>query len=104
MATATRYLIKATYTEGSHAGKSYFIGKGGYVVDADGIQWDDWTYKTYGTANRVCKKLYEDNELSRKCERQDEAWRIKKGFPPREWYIYEAQTYEPYPVEAIIKI
>ena len=33
-----RYLIKKTYTEGIHAGKSYLLRKGGYVTDENEYQ------------------------------------------------------------------
>lgn len=94
-----RYLIKATYMEGPHAGKSYLLQKGGMVTDEDSTQWDDTTYKTKGIAQRVCRQLYEDNELSRKIERQDEQIRIKRGQGPKSFYLYESETFEPYPVE-----
>lgn len=97
----TRYLIKVTYTEGEHKGTSYLLRKSGYVTDDNSIQWEDTTYKTEGIARRVCKRLYADNELSRKCERMDEQIRIKRGGKPKDWYIYESQTYEPYPVEVV---
>lgn len=96
-----RYLIKVTYTEGVHNGETYLLRKGGHVTDEGHIEWLDTTYKTEAIARRVCKQMYEDNELSRKCERMDEQIRIKRGGKPKDWYIYESQTYEPYPVETV---
>ena len=95
----TRYLIKITYLEGPHEGKSHLIRRGGRCTDEGDIQWDDTTYASEGIAKRVCKRLYTDNELNRKIERQDEAVRIKRGRPAKEYYIYESCSYEPYPVE-----
>ena len=97
----TRYLIKVTYTEGKHSGESHFLRKGGYVTDLPDIQWNDTTYKTEAIAARVCRHMYEENELSRKIERQDERVRIARGGKPKEWYIYESCNYEPFAVEVV---
>ena len=94
-----RYLIKVTYTEGPHKDKWHLLRKGGYVTEVDNVQWEDTTYKTKGIASRVCKHMYEENELSRKCERVDEQIRIKRGGQPKSFYIYESCTYEPYECE-----
>ena len=92
------YLIKVTYTEGEHKGKSYLLGKGTKVMD--GItNWDYNCYKTLGIAKRICKKWYEDNELSKRIERKDEAAWVAKGYKAKDWYIYESKTFEPYEVE-----
>lgn len=95
----TRYLIKITYLEGSHKGESYLRRRGGWVTDETDYQWTDTTYATIGIAKSVCTRLFRDNELSRKIERQNEAFRITQGKPARGWYIYESCSYEPYPVE-----
>lgn len=98
-----RYLIKVTYLEGRHAGESHLLRKGGYVTDEDSIHFDDWTYKTKGIAERVCRHLKEENDLSRRIERKDEAVAIKLGLRkgPKDWYIYEDCSYEPFEVEAV---
>ena len=96
-----RYLIKVTYLEGDHKGESYLIKKGGYYTDESHIQWDETTYKTEGICKRVCKHLYEENEINKRWERNDEKIGIKKGRPPKKRYIYESQSYEPYEVEAV---
>lgn len=98
---ATRYLIKVTCTEGVHAGYSYLLRKGGYVTDEGRIEWFDTTYATEGIAKRICRKLFEENELNRRIEEQDEAARIKRGFSPKGYRIYTAEKYEPYPVNAV---
>ena len=97
----TRFIIKVTYLEGPHVGKFHFLRKGGYVTDLPDIQWNDTTYKTEAIARRVCRKMYEDNELSRKIERQTEAVRIKRGGSKKPWYIYESCSYEPFPVDVV---
>ena len=94
------YLIKVTHTEGAHAGKSYLLGKDTRVM-TDCIPWADRCYKTLGIAKRICKKWYEENESSRACERREEAARIARGGKPKDWYIYESETYEPYEVEMV---
>lgn len=96
-----RYLIKATYMEGRHAGESYLMRKGGYVTDETEYQGNDETYKTLGIARAICKRLYKENESNRRLERIIMENRAKEGNPlNRNWFIYTAQTFEPYPVPA----
>lgn len=96
-----RYLIKVTHTEGIHTGKSYLLQKGGHATDEQSIQFIDTTYKTLAIAKRVCKRLYEENERKKRIEIQNEAIRIKRGFSPKSFFIYESNTYEPFEVEVI---
>ena len=96
------YVIKATYVEGMHAGKSYLIAKTGYCLDDDGIFFEDWCYKTLRAAKAVCTRKFKDNELRRKSERDDEKFQMEhRGRPAKSFYIYESETYEPYEVEMI---
>lgn len=95
------YIIKKTYTERIHSGKSHLLFKDGYVADDCAIFWADRCYKTLKGARIACTKLFENNELNRRIERQDEAFRVSQGKAPKEWYIYESETFEPYEVEAI---
>lgn len=96
-----RYLIKATYLEGKHAGRSYLLRKGGYVTDEGAYQWEDTTYATLGIAQRVCKQYAERNEQDRDLERGQEVFDLKTGRrkEPKAWYIHELESYEPYEVE-----
>ena len=57
-----RYLIKATYLEGPHAGKVYFLRKGGFVTDLYQYQWEDTTYSSRSTAQRFCTRRTKDND------------------------------------------
>ena len=95
----TRYLIKGTYTEGIHAGKSFLLQKGGYVTDENSYQWEETTYASERIARYRCKKLFEDNEVNRKLERERRAQKEKQGLENWDFFIYESQTYEPYPVD-----
>ena len=95
------YIIKTTYTEGPHAGKSYLRNKQGYIIDDCCIHWADTCYLTLKGAKIACSKLFNENELNRRIERQDEAFRVSQGKAPKEWCIYESETFEPYEVEAI---
>ena len=97
----TRYIIKVTYLEGDHKGKVYFLCKGGHVTELENIQWEDTTYKTEGICRRVCERMFDYNELSKRIERQNEAYKISNGGSLKKFYIYESQSYEPYPVEAV---
>lgn len=96
-----RYLIKVTYMEGRHAGESYLMRKGGYVTDETEYHGNDDTYKTENIARSICRRLYKENESSRRAERRIMERRAKEGNPlPRNWFIYNKQTFEPYPVPA----
>lgn len=96
-----RFLIKVTYLEGIHKGTSYLMKKGGYVTDEDSIHWVEEAYKTEGICKRVCKHLFEENELGKRSERMDEAIQMRKGKPAKSFYIYESQSFEPYEVDAV---
>lgn len=93
------YVIKVTYMDGIHKGESYLLGKGTKVMS--GIMWSDYCYKSIGIANRICKKWYEENELNKRIERENEKRRTAKGGEPKKWYIYESETYEPFEVEMV---
>lgn len=98
---AQRYLIKATYLEGPHEGETYFLRKDGHVTEADFPQGFSDTYASKASAARRCRKLESDNTIDRNIERREETHRIKKGKPPKEWYLYHLESYEPFEVEAI---
>ena len=95
------YLIKKTYLDGPHAGKSYYLTKGGYVVDLDKTHFESDTYKTLGHAKRRCDQLYMDNFANIRWERFDEQLNIKKGLRPKKHFIYYEESYEPVEVDAI---
>ena len=95
----TRYLIKATYQSGPHAGKSYLLRKGGFVTDETQHQWEDTTYSSAGIAERECRRLKENNDASFEDERWENERRIRNGGKGKAWFIHERETYEPYKVE-----
>lgn len=97
----TRYLIKTTYLDGPHAGKSYYLTKGGYVVDLDKKHFESDTYATEGFAKRRCNQLHAENSLNVSWERFDEQLNVKKGNAPKKQFIYYEESYEPVAVEAI---
>lgn len=94
-----RYIIKATYLSGKYKGDTYFMCKGGYITDLDAFHFAYNTYATESIAKMVCTKLYNNNELNVSIERNDEKYNISKGKPPKDWYIYEHELYEPYAIE-----
>lgn len=94
----SRYLIKTTYLEGPHQGKSHLIRKGGYVTDEQTFQWNDTTYASKSIVERWCKHFLEENEENRRIERSNEAWRIARGGKPCLFYLYFSKSYEPYEV------
>lgn len=96
-----RYLIKATYTDGPHAGKCYLMRKGGYVTDIYSYQWDDTTYAGYGFADRVCKKNAEDDDFWFQWERREDEVRIKRRNPGKteNQFIHWHSAYVPIRVD-----
>ncbi len=96
-----QYFIKVTYLEGPHSGKTYYLRKGGYVVDLNKDHFADATYKTKGIANRECERLRRKNEVNVNCERQDNECNIKRGKPGKIQFIYVNTAYEPYAVTVI---
>ncbi len=80
------FLIKVTYETGPHAGKSYLLRKGGYVTDGT-FENEDTTYRTYGSAARVCTRLRLKNYREYHLEREN-----SHGKGP---FVYEKEKYEP---------
>ena len=93
--TMVRYLIKVTYLEGEHEGKTYLLRKGGYVTDENNLEWEDTTYARKKFAQKWCKELEYRNRLDRDIERRDEQERIRRGGKPNSFYIYHYERYEP---------
>lgn len=93
------YLIKGTYLTGIHKGKTFLLRKGGYVTDEKQYQWSDTLYKSEGQALRVCRKLKEESDLNYRIEREDNARAIAKGKPGKEFFYFEHESYEPFPVD-----
>lgn len=94
-----RYLIKVTYLEGEHKGKSYLLRKGGYVTEKGNVEWEDTTYSSYKRALWQCNRLEQQNELNIRIERRDRQYAIQMGRKFRDYNIYELESYEPYEVE-----
>lgn len=96
-----RYLIKGTYLTGRHAGETFLLRKGGYFTEDGASEFFDTTYKTRGIAERICKHLREVNDLDYRFERSEEQYRLAQGKKPKGYFIYELESYEPYPVDAL---
>lgn len=95
------YLIKVTYLEGEHKGRSYLLEKGGYVASDSALYLAYTAYKTLRAAKGVCTRLYKDNEAYKKLERATDTWNIKHGKRPKDFYIYKSCSYEPFEVEVM---
>ena len=95
------YLIKVTYLDGRHKGKSYLMKRGGYVVEERHLNYlyQDDVYKSLGNVKAVCTRLFNNNERNRRIEDADRKRAIEKGREVHDWYIYEHESYEPFEVE-----
>ena len=98
-----RYLIKVTYLDGPHAGKIHFQRKEGYVTDLYQYQWEDTTYASKTSAQRVCTRLTKNNDWEFDRERRENEFRIQRGRPAKEEkdFIYWHEKYEPIHVDCI---
>lgn len=92
------YVIKVTYTSGEHAGHSYLLLKGGYTAYENEFIFEDRQYKTKGMAQRICNQYFESNEQDYRIERNSNEWNITHGRKPKEFFLHEHKTYEPYEV------
>ena len=98
-----RYLIKATYLEGPHAGTSYFLRKEGYVTDLYQYQWEDTTYSSKGAAQRACTRKTKDNDWEVSNERKWNQFNAEHGrrVKGEKDFIYWPEKYEPIHVDCI---
>lgn len=85
------YVIKSTYLEGKHEGRSHILIKGGYVSDEKTKHHIDDCYGTLAQAKAVCTKYKKNNEIERNIERK-----TKRTSD----YIYNLESFEPIEVEA----
>lgn len=95
----TRYIIKGTYQSGIHAGKNFYLIRGGNVVDPEnGVL----IYDTYSlsTCKAVCAKKTKDNIWQHDFEKREREQREKEGKPQFLKYpLYELESYEPFAIE-----
>lgn len=89
------YIIKATYLEGAHAGKTYFLGVNGYVVDENPIQPS--CYKTLKAAKMVATRYNNENKQECATQASVNARRVEQGKKPLEAYVLT--HYEAYKVK-----
>ena len=92
-----KFIIKVTYLEGHHAGRVYFMEKGGYVcVDPERVHEDNaYTEKA---CKMVCTKYAKNNERDVRCETANREQRERVGKTNSKYRIYYPCKYEPYEV------
>ena len=96
----TKYVIKATYIEGDHKGKTYFLNKGGYVVSNLEYVWQDSSYDLR-TCKAVCTKYAKHNAAQHKAELAEREYRERKGKENSKYRLYYLMSYEPYAIETV---
>ena len=94
-----RYLIKATYLDGTSKGSSYLVKKGGYVTEADDARDTASTYASYGTAMRRCRQLKEENDLEVMVEDRRRKRAQEQGEKVLPFRVFDHAAFEPYEIE-----
>jgi hypothetical protein len=97
-----KYIIKVTYLEGAHEGKSYFLNKDGYVVDNLDYVWQDCSY-TLSACKAVCTRKEKTNTAEAIFEKRERERRISEGKTVSKYPLYTMCSYEPYEIETVDK-
>lgn len=95
-----KYVIKATYLEGEHKGKEYFLAKGGYVISNLDYVLQDSSY-TLSNCKTICKRKEKTNTAEVIFEKRQRERRIAEGKTVSKYPIYEMQKFEPYAIETV---
>jgi hypothetical protein len=94
----TKYVIKVTYLEGIHEGRSYLLDKDGYVRNQDNCYWEDETYTLRGCKIACSRKeLINNNEALYEAEQRRKA--IEQGKKVSKYPLYTICKFEPFAVE-----
>lgn len=96
----TKYVIKATYLEGEHKGKEYFLNKGGYIIDNLDYVWQDSSYNL-SACKAVCTRKEKRNTAEAIFEKRQRERKIAEGKTVSKYPIYEMMKYEPYAIETV---
>jgi len=96
----TKYVIKATYLEGEHQGKEYFINKDGYIIDNLDYVWQDNSY-TLSACKAVCTRKEKQNTAEVIVEKRERERRIAEGKTVSKYPLYIMTKYEPYAIETV---
>lgn len=96
----TKYIIKATYLEGTHKGKEHFLCKGGYVIDNLDYVWQDSSY-TLSACKAVCTRMEKTNAAEAIFEKKQRERRIAEGKNVSKYPIYVMTKFEPYAIETV---
>ena len=96
----TKYIVKTTYLDGIHAGKEFYLIKGGYVRDnLDYIRQED-SY-SLSACKAVCARYAKNNEINVRIEKQDREYAIAHGKTVSKYPIYNLEKYEPFAIETV---
>jgi hypothetical protein len=96
----TKYIIKATYLEGDHAGREYYLDKQGYVVSNIESVWQDSSY-TLSACKAVCTKKEKSNNAEVIFEKRERARKIAEGKTISRRPLYIMTRYEPFAIETV---
>lgn len=96
----TKYVIKVTYLEGQHAGATYYLNKGGYVISNLDYVWQDDSY-TERACKAVCTRKTKENKSEHEFELSKRNRLIAAGKTVSPYMLYELQSFEPFAVETV---
>jgi hypothetical protein len=95
-----KYIIKATYLEGIHVGKTYYLNKQGYVITNLDSVWQDSSY-TLSSCKAVCTRKEKINTAEAIFEKRTRERRIAEGKTVSPYPLYVMQKYEPFEIETV---
>lgn len=96
----TKYIVKTTYLDGIHAGKEYYLVKGGYVTDNLECVWQDMSY-SLSACKAVCARYAKKNEIDVRIEKQDREYAIAHGKTVSKYPLYNLEKFEPFAIETV---
>lgn len=97
----TGWVIKTTYTDGIHKGRSYYMVKGGYCRSVETAEvWDDEAYLTESAAKRVCTMYVKNNARDIAFEKAEQEYRRRKGYKPM-MHMFDPEAYEPVQIKVL---
>jgi len=96
-----KYIIKTTYLEGPHEGKTCYVTKYGCILEGAALNhiWQDDVYDTLAACKTACTLRMKHIEVQRRIELKDRERRLEQGKPVSKYRLYYSEKYEPFAVE-----
>ena len=94
------YVVKVTYLEGIHEGKTYYLDRRGYVRENLVGIWKEDTYTLRG-CKIACTRKTKENDFEVNFEMRDRSQKLAAGKNVSKYPIYILSKYEPFEVETV---